>query len=148
MRVLILGVGDAFTRRYFGSSALIEAPGGYVLLDCPDAIHRCLHEATSRAGWSADASSIDDILLTHLHGDHCNGLESFGFARRILNQGAETPAPAAPCRAFTRAAPPPTASGSAWPRPWTPRRRHPRAASTTTTRSASSSPAPKPPWPG
>ncbi|MHC4765383.1 MAG: MBL fold metallo-hydrolase [Planctomycetota bacterium] len=88
MRVLILGVGDAFTRLHFGSSALIEAPGGHVLLDCPDAIHRCLHEATSRAGWSADASSIDDILLTHLHGDHCNGLESFGFARRILSQGA------------------------------------------------------------
>ena len=83
MRVLILGVGDAFTRRSFGSSALIEAPEGYVLLDCPDLIHRAVHEAAARAGWDVDTSKIDDILLTHLHGDHCNGLESFGFARRM-----------------------------------------------------------------
>lgn len=83
MRVLILGVGDAFTKKSFGSSALIEAPNGYVLLDCPDLIHRALHEATTAAGWSVDASGVDDIILTHLHGDHCNGLESFGFSRMI-----------------------------------------------------------------
>ena len=88
MRVLILGVGDAFTRLHYGSSAVIEGPGGHVLLDCPDLIHRALFEATSRAGWSLDASGIDDILLTHLHGDHCNGLESFGFARRLVNPDA------------------------------------------------------------
>jgi ribonuclease BN (tRNA processing enzyme) len=86
MRALVLGVGDAFTRRNFGSSALIEAPDGYVLLDCPDLVHRALHDATSSVGWDADASAIDDIILTHLHGDHCNGLESFGFFRRILRQ--------------------------------------------------------------
>jgi ribonuclease BN (tRNA processing enzyme) len=94
MRVLILGVSDAFTRRGFGSSALIETAGRYVLLDCPDPIHRVLREATARAGWSVDVSRIDDILLTHLHGDHCNGLESFGFARMIgrsRNPGASVP---------------------------------------------------------
>jgi len=87
MNVLILGIGDAFTRRHFGSSALIRVPsGGFVLIDCPDLIHRVLLEATTTAGegWKADASNIDDILLTHLHGDHCNGLESFGFYRRVL----------------------------------------------------------------
>ena len=84
MRALVLGVGDAFTRLHFGSSALIEGPEGHVLLDCPDLIHRAIHEAASRGGWAVDASNIDDILITHLHGDHCNGLESFAFARRIL----------------------------------------------------------------
>jgi ribonuclease BN (tRNA processing enzyme) len=98
MRVLILGASDAFTRRGFGSSALIEAPEGYVLLDCPDLPHRALHEATQVAGWRADASRIDDVLLTHLHGDHCNGLESFGFARRIAC--SEDPSLAVP-RVFT-----------------------------------------------
>jgi ribonuclease BN (tRNA processing enzyme) len=83
MRVLILGVGDAFTRLHFGSSALVHAPDGFLLIDCPDPIHRVLREATERAGWSADAHAIDDIVITHLHGDHCNGLESFGFLRRI-----------------------------------------------------------------
>ncbi len=79
MRALILGIGDAFTRRHFSTSALVEAPGGRVLIDCPDLIHRVLHEATTQAGWSVDASGVDDVILTHLHGDHCNGLESFAF---------------------------------------------------------------------
>jgi len=85
MRVLILGVGDAFTRRHFNSGALIKAPdapdgpGGFVMIDCPDPIHRVLHEAAVTAGWKVTASEIHDIIITHLHGDHCNGLESFGF---------------------------------------------------------------------
>ena len=83
MRMLILGVGDAFTRRHFGSSAIIEGPQGLVLIDCPDPIHRTVNEASLRAGWPIDTSQIHDIIITHLHGDHCNGLESFGFARRL-----------------------------------------------------------------
>ena len=79
MRALILGVGDAFTRLHYGASALIEAPEGYVLLDCPDPIHRVVHEGVTRHGWEVDVTVIDDIILTHLHGDHCNGLESLGF---------------------------------------------------------------------
>lgn len=102
MRILIVGVGDAFTRRHFGSSSLIEVPSAqtskpsYILIDCPDLIHRALHEAAIRAGWSVDASQIHDIIITHLHGDHCNGLESFGFFRRMQrmqNPGANIPRP-------------------------------------------------------
>lgn len=80
MRALILGVGDAFTKHHFGSSALVESKSGKrVLIDCPDPIHRVLHEAGAKAGWAIDAGAIDDIILTHLHGDHCNGVESLGF---------------------------------------------------------------------
>ncbi|MCI0630619.1 MAG: MBL fold metallo-hydrolase [Phycisphaerales bacterium] len=83
MRILIIGIGDAFSRFHFGSSALIHAPAGYVLIDCPDPIHRALFASTSKAGWNIDAGRIDDIILTHLHGDHSNGIEMFGFFRRI-----------------------------------------------------------------
>ena len=83
MRALILGIGDAFTSRSFGSSALVQGPNGYFLLDCPDLIHRALREACEGSGWNVDFRSIHDILITHLHGDHCNGLESFGFARLV-----------------------------------------------------------------
>lgn len=83
MNVLILGIGDAFTARHFGSSCLVAAPDGYVMIDCPDLIHRVLRVGAAMSGWSVDAFTIDDIILTHLHGDHCNGLESFGFLRYI-----------------------------------------------------------------
>ncbi len=83
MQVLITGVGDAFTARHYGSSCLIQAPNGLVQVDCPDPIHRVLHEAAQRASWSIQPSDICDVILTHLHGDHCNGLESFAFARRV-----------------------------------------------------------------
>lgn len=84
MQVLILGTSDAFTTRGFGSSALIRGPGGLVLLDCPDPIHRIVAEASTAAGWEVGTDQIDDILLTHLHGDHCNGLESFALRRALL----------------------------------------------------------------
>lgn len=94
MKSLILGIGDAFTRRHFSTSALIHAPNGFVLIDCPDLVHRALHEATTAAGWAVRAEEIDDIIVTHLHGDHCNGLESFGFYRRLFrmrNPGSIVP---------------------------------------------------------
>lgn len=90
MRVLILGIGDAFTRSHFHTSALIQAPQGYVLLDCPPMIHRALHESTQRAGWNAELDDIENVLITHLHGDHCGGLEAFGFWQAHVRQCVET----------------------------------------------------------
>lgn len=81
MDVLILGVGDAFTKTHFGSSALVRGPEGLVMIDCPDPIHRVLHEASNADRWNVSVCDIHDIIITHLHGDHCNGLESFGFWR-------------------------------------------------------------------
>lgn len=83
MRALILGIGDAFTSRGFGTSAIVEGSGGHFLLDCPDLIHRAIREGCESSGWKVDYNSIDDIIITHLHGDHVNGLESFGWARFV-----------------------------------------------------------------
>lgn len=92
MRVLVLGVGDAFTARSFGASAVVEGPDGYVLIDCPDPIHHVLRACAEKAGWTLDASMINDIIITHLHGDHVNGLESFGFARMFLRREEDSSA--------------------------------------------------------
>ena len=99
MQTLILGIGDAFSRLHYGSSAAIRAPEGVVLIDCPDPIHRVLHEAGEKAGgdWRGlRAERVTDILLTHLHGDHSNGLESFAFYRRLLRLKAEANGEALP----------------------------------------------------
>lgn len=109
---LILGVGDAFTTEHFGTSALLRAPRGYVLLDCPDHTLRAVREATARAGWRVDPTMITDVILTHLHGDHCNGLESFLFSQWVAARGgkrAERPrihtSPLAAARLWERLAP-------------------------------------------
>lgn len=109
MRALILGIGDAFTSRGFGTSAVLEGPGGFVLLDCPDLIHRAIREACETSGWKVDYNSIDDLVITHLHGDHVNGLESFGWARFVSRlRGANMVLP----RVHTH----PAAAGRMWER--------------------------------
>jgi ribonuclease BN (tRNA processing enzyme) len=95
MRILVLGIGDAFTALHFGSSALLEVPNPpagvrRILIDCPDLVHRVLREASIGHGPPITPADVDAIILTHLHGDHCNGLESFAFARRILRLHDET----------------------------------------------------------
>lgn len=112
MRALILGIGDAFTSRGFGTSAILEGPAGHLLLDCPDLIHRAIREACDTSGWRLDYNAIDDIIITHLHGDHVNGLESFGWARFVSRlKGVNTVLPrvhthpAAAARLWERLAP-------------------------------------------
>ena len=93
MDFVVLGTGDAFSTTRFGSSAVVLAPGGQVLVDAPDSIHRALRAASERSGVRMSAETIDDILLTHLHGDHVNGLESLGFTRWLEWRRAGRPLP-------------------------------------------------------
>ncbi len=79
--LLPLGVGNAFTRLSYNASFLMIAGERNILVDCPAPIRRVLYEAGKKAGLSIDLDDIDDIILTHLHGDHCNGLEEVGFYR-------------------------------------------------------------------
>lgn len=72
MEVLVVGVGDAFSHKHWGTSFLVRTGAGKLLaVDCPDSYFRALH--TSGHGVSVD--DLDGLFLTHLHGDHVNGLE-------------------------------------------------------------------------
>ena len=82
MQLLVTGTGDAFTSTSYGTSCVLQGDQGPVLVDCPDPIRRVLRQASEKSGWEVTLNTIDDILLTHLHGDHSNGLEAFGFWRR------------------------------------------------------------------
>ena len=93
MDFLVLGIGDAFSARHFGSAAVLLAPGGHVLIDAPDGLMRALALASASAGVAMGPHTIDDILLTHLHGDHCNGLEAFGFWRWLEWRRSGRPLP-------------------------------------------------------
>lgn len=84
----MLGTGDAFSRTRTGASAVVLAPRGPVLVDAPDGLLRALDAASRSSGRALDPMRIDDVLLTHLHGDHVNGLEAFGFLRWVERQRA------------------------------------------------------------
>ncbi len=84
--VIVLGVGDAFTERYFPSALLLHCDDTFLAVDCPDLYRRVLREAGERAGRSLSASLVDRCLITHLHGDHVNGLEMFAFYKHFVDQ--------------------------------------------------------------
>lgn len=67
------GTGSAFAKNYFNNNALIETPGHRLMIDfgltAPLALHRM----------NVPLSEISAVLITHLHGDHCGGLEELAF---------------------------------------------------------------------
>lgn len=75
MRVIPLGVGDAFSARWYSSCLVVEHEGRCILVDCPHPIRKMLRE--SEAG--VDLDRIEAVALTHLHADHSSGLEGYGY---------------------------------------------------------------------
>ena len=89
-QVQILGVGGYFTQIHNYSSFVIHADGEYTLIDCPDALPKIVHEANQITDIGVRLERINHVILTHLHGDHANGLEGLGFFKKFL-QGGEKP---------------------------------------------------------
>jgi ribonuclease BN (tRNA processing enzyme) len=83
-RLLPLGVGDAFSARYYSSCFALQAAGRWLLVDCPHPIRKLLREASATAGLSLDVPDLHGLVLTHLHADHASGLEGLGFYCRFV----------------------------------------------------------------
>ena len=75
MELLPLGVGDAFTRRYFTTCFVVQAEGATLMVDCPHPIRRMMAEADP----NLDIGDLDAVVITHLHADHASGLEGLLF---------------------------------------------------------------------
>lgn len=91
MELLVTGIGDAFSARWYGSSGLLRSSDGLVAIDCPGSVLNMYRQAAESSGWSIDAVDVSDILLTHLHGDHSDGLETLGFLNRYRRTPARRP---------------------------------------------------------
>ena len=72
-----LGVGDAFSARYYSSAIAVEHDGAWLLIDCPHPIRKMMREAKAAAAKQLDIGKIDALVLTHLHADHSSGVEGF-----------------------------------------------------------------------
>ena len=86
--VLMNGVGDAFSVRHWGTNFLCRAGDFVLAVDCPDAYRRALKaNAFDHGDGTLDAEHIDALFLTHLHGDHVNGLEMLLAYRKFAAGG-------------------------------------------------------------
>lgn len=78
-RILPLGVGDAFTAHHYSTCLALQAEGTTVLVDCPHPIQKMMREAAIAAEISLAPADVSAVFLTHLHADHCCGLEGLAF---------------------------------------------------------------------
>jgi len=84
LRLVPLGVGEAFSALRYTTSLALEAEGEWLLVDCPHPIRKMMHEAASAAGVPLDISLFTAAAITHLHADHCSGLEDYGYYSYFL----------------------------------------------------------------
>ncbi len=83
-KILVLGRGDFFSRYNYSTSFLIFYSDRNLLIDCPCPIRRMVYDASKKSGIPLDMHDINDVLVTHVHGDHSNGLESLGFFKKFV----------------------------------------------------------------
>jgi len=84
LTALPLGVGDAFSNRFYSSCVALEAGGQWLLFDCPHPIRKMLREGGEKAGVAIDVGDVLGVIVSHLHADHCSGLEGIGYYSRFL----------------------------------------------------------------
>ncbi|MEM9692150.1 MAG: MBL fold metallo-hydrolase [Myxococcota bacterium] len=84
--VIPIGVGDSFSEYHHPTAMLLCYDGFTLAVDCPDMYRSVLRRASERAGRELDLSRIDDVLITHVHGDHMNGLEGVAFFKHFSDK--------------------------------------------------------------
>jgi ribonuclease BN (tRNA processing enzyme) len=80
---VILGVGDSFSEVHHSTALLLVADGFHLAIDCPDMYRSVLRAASERSGRTLSVTDVDHVLITHVHGDHMNGLEGVAFFKHF-----------------------------------------------------------------
>jgi len=79
MDITFIGCGDAFSKVLGHNSALFTFNQTNLLIDIPDSNYYRI----DKMGLSY--SDIDNLYITHLHGDHINGLEKLAYFRKFIS---------------------------------------------------------------
>lgn len=81
LQIVALGVGGAFSQKYYSTSIAVTAGAETILVDCPHPIRKMLKEAHFPR--PVDIADIQAVLISHLHADHVSGLEGLLFYSRF-----------------------------------------------------------------
>jgi ribonuclease BN (tRNA processing enzyme) len=79
LRIIPLGVGEAFSALHYTTCLALGAGDAWALVDCPHPVRKMLREGTHAARLPLDLDRISGVVLSHLHADHCSGLEDYAF---------------------------------------------------------------------
>jgi ribonuclease BN (tRNA processing enzyme) len=79
MKIYILGVGDAFSQKHYSTSFVLESDGFFLGVECPHPYLKMLKENSE-----LKISDMDNMVITHLHADHCSGLETVAFYKKFV----------------------------------------------------------------
>ncbi len=79
VRLIPLGVGEAFSACHYTSCLALGVDDDWLLIDCPHPVRKMLREGSAAAGIPLDLDRIHAAAVTHLHADHCCGLEDYGY---------------------------------------------------------------------
>lgn len=80
MKLTFIGVGSAFTKRYYQSNMLLESKGKKLLIDCGTTAHNALSQlGKERDGKPLSVKDINALYISHPHADHIGGLEEFAL---------------------------------------------------------------------
>ncbi len=81
--VIALGVGDTFSETRNTAALLLECDGFRLAVDCPDRYRGVLKGISQRSARALPLEGINEFFITHVHGDHMNGLEGVAFYKRF-----------------------------------------------------------------
>ena len=84
VRLIPLGVGEAFTARHYTTCLALGADDDWILIDCPHPLRKMLYEGSTAAGIPLDLDQIRAVAVTHLHADHSCGLEDLGYYSSLV----------------------------------------------------------------
>ncbi len=79
VRLIPLGVGEAFTALNYTTCLALGVDDVWILIECPHPVRKLLREGSHAAGYPLDLDRISAVLISHLHADHCSGLEDYGY---------------------------------------------------------------------